>query len=62
MNRYIVRCQQNGEFMIVGTFAGANEQEALDASAVDRGEPDFQTLLQKRGLTRDNHRVELVKE
>lgn len=62
MNRYTIRCRatKNGDFSLVGTFSGTTEAEALDASARDRGEPDFQTLCQKRGLTRDDHRVELV--
>lgn len=56
MPRYTIRRKGS----IMGTYAGKNEQEALDAFAADEGCDDFADVCEKKNLKRDDHTVEKV--
>ena len=68
MKRYTIRRQGT----ILGTYPGNTEAEALDACVSDGGVPSggkppgtyltFDDFCEKTGLTRDDHKAELVKE
>lgn len=58
MKRYTIR--RNG--MILGTYAGSDENEALDTCYEDAGYESFAAACAVLGLTRDNHSCTLVKE
>lgn len=46
--------------VIVGTYAGANEQEALEAAAKDEKFAGFADANQQLGLSRDDYKVKQV--
>jgi hypothetical protein len=48
--------------MILGTYQGATETEALDAVCKEEGYKNFQESCTKQGLVRDNYQVTLVPE
>ncbi len=45
------------DFIIIGTYPGATESEALDNASKDYGFADFADANAKLGLTRDDYRV-----
>jgi hypothetical protein len=54
--RYTIR--RNG--MILGTYPGPEEQDALDAIAREEGDADFKASCDRQRLRRDNYTLEPV--
>ena len=56
--RYTIRRQG----MILGTYEGKTEADALDALAQDEGYVDFDECCMKMGLVRDNYTMMKVED
>jgi hypothetical protein len=58
--RFTIWRKTGSDMNIIGTYAGKDEQEALENASKDSGYASFADANKKLGLTRDDYKVKQV--